>query len=431
MTGGLLTGRGGAFAGAGLPGGFSARRRGGAALLPAGPALVPLDADLVTIGDSITSNAFAQNDPYDRAYAASGFVTWLLAATAHRLRVRPNGNLAVGGNTLPQIRDSLGPNGAVLADRAPGAISFMGGTNHLNDSWSDAQLTSVLGQILTLLFASSAGLLIVWGVPPARPSAPRTANAERQRRLMNAFLASQVAGNEARAVFVDTDRLGLAEDDFADAVHPNASGARKLGLAGAALVGPRLAAGYVSALPALAAYTANPILAGGQDVATGWTKESGASGGATVAFSKDGTGRQRILVSGASTGTGRNVSLDQYTNVSAIGSAPAEGSILEGLLDYEIVGSPAGINALDVLIGMNAASYANQGQAQSILPDGGGPLFPAMPGRNVIRTIGVLRKAGPPNFVTTRLIVALTNGGSAVPVSLDLRVNRLEFRRVG
>ncbi|NNM71280.1 SGNH/GDSL hydrolase family protein [Enterovirga aerilata] len=394
------------------------------------PGAVPLGARLVTLGDSITAHAFQQNNPQDRGYSASGFVFWFLQGLGHRLRVPHNGNLAVSGNTLQQIRDSLGAGGATVRALAPDVVSFLGGTNNLNDTFADGQLTALLDQSLDLLLGATAAQILLWTIPPRPAAVPLSTEGERQRLALNAHLAARAAARTDRITLVDLDDVGLGAGDFSDNVHPNASGARKIGLAGAARFVGKVAAGSIAAVPPLAAYTLNPTLSGGSTVAPSWSTTL-AAGSATVAFTKDENDRQRILISGSYAGTAGRISLDQYTTVAAVGSGPPDGAEIDALLDYEIVGTPVGINAIGVLGQTGTAGYANLAQAQSCLGDYANDLTPGGPGSYLSRAIGVAKGAGTPHFLTTRLLITFIDRPVAGPVSLDLRVNSLAFRRIG
>lgn len=390
-----------------------------------GDGLVPVNATMVTSGDSITAGAFQQNNAQDRTYSSIGYIEWMLQAANHRLFVPYNGNLAVSGNTLQQIITSYGGSGATLNALNPAVVTFMGGTNNLNDTFTDGQLQGYYDTIFSLLTASPASLIVFVGITPRFAPAALTGAGETQRLMLNAYGAAKVAALGARAVYLDPDTLGLVTGDFADGLHPNASGAKKIGDALFALMDPKMAAGSIMNVVPPQMFTLNPTMAGGTTVATNWSS-SGTASGVTATYSKDGTDRQRMQLSGTNATGSAKLSLDQYTNVTAVGQTPPAQSQIEGVLEYELVGVPTGVGTINLLVGSNTSGFANLGQGQSLGDDYVNVDIPVVPGVYRTRPISVQMAAGVPFYLTTRVIVALINGGT---VSLDLRINRVEFRR--
>lgn len=395
-----------------------------------GGALLPVNSVLVTSGDSIVAGYLGGTPPQDKAFTSAGYVYYGLQNVDHRLRVPHNGNLAVSGYNQTQILASYGTAGATLNALNPKVVLNNGGTNELS-SQTLANMLATEAQIRALVLATPTEAKYVRvGITPRFAPNDLSVGDEQKRVDFNAALAAAAAANPSRIVYVDPDVLGLAAGDFADGLHPNATGARKIGVPLGVAFDSLLAAGNITTAPAIETYTLNPTFTGGTTTATSWTlsQTSGAAvNGITATASKDGSARQRLLISGTPSGSSQSLSLDQYTNVGAVGKTPAAGSIFELVAEFEVVGVPTGINSINLLYGTSTSGFANLARGQRMLPNYVEALTEVAAGVYRTRCPVVLMGSGAPNYIDGRVIVTLINGAS---VSLDLRLSFLEFRRI-
>lgn len=396
----------------------------------AAPAGLPVNSVLVTSGDSIVAGYLGGTPPQDKAFTSAGYVYYGLQNIDHRLRVPHNGNLAVSGYNQTQILASYGASGATLNALNPKVVLNNGGTNELS-SQTLANMLATETQIRNLVLATPTEAKYVRvGITPRFGANVLSAGDEQKRVDFNAAMAAAAAANPSRVIYVDPDVLGLVSGDFADGLHPSASGARKVGVPLGAAFASLLADGNIITAPAVETYTINPTLAGGTTTATNWTlsQTSGATvNGVTVTASKDGSARQRLLMAGTVSGASRSVSLDQYTNVGAVGKTPAAGSIFELVAEFEIVGTPTGINSINFLYGTSTSGFANLARGQRMLPNYTEVLTEIAAGVYRTRCPVVLMGSGTPNYIDGRVIVTFINGAT---VSLDLRVSFIEFRKI-
>jgi lysophospholipase L1-like esterase len=340
----------------------------------AGSARFPVNSPLVTIGDSIVAGYIGGSGAQDRAFDSVGYVYHALQFIQHRLRVPYNGNLAVSGYNQTQILNSLGAGGATLNALAPKVVINDGGTNELS-SQPIANMLATEAQIRTLVLASGAVYVRV-GITPRFGANALSATDETKRQVFNATIASIAADDSTRQKYVDPDFIGLTSADFADGLHPNSSGGRKTGGLIGAVLDSLVAPGSIMDAPALEAYTINPTLAGGTTTAPNWalTANTGTTG-VTITASKDASDRQRLVFSGTAPASGSpSASLDQYTNVSAVGKTPPAGSVFEMVAEFEIVDAPTGINSINFLYGTSTSGYANLARGQRMLPNYGAPV---------------------------------------------------------
>ncbi len=85
-------------------------------------------------------------------------------------------------------------------------------------------------------------------------------------------------------------------------------------------------------------------------------------------------------------------------------------------------------NSIDLLFSTYTSGFAGLGQGQSILGFyEATSLFNPVAGQYVHRAISVQKAAGTSGFLQVRVIIQMQDG--APQVSLDLRINKIEFRK--
>lgn len=260
------------------------------------PALIPLDARVVYLGDSLIAQA-----PMRSARQLG------LVAVNSRLRPGVGFNQGVGGERHDQILARVNQTVA----QAPALVVFCGGTNDISQNRTLAQMQADHQGIVDALAAAGITQRVRWTVP--RSTSTVGAN-ETKRQDFNTWLRSRTD-----IVLVDLESVyDPATSDSYDGTHPSWIGARKIAAAEAAVVGPLIASGttlYADATDATAQGNQEPdwnfagttgtlsgtTLPTGQ-VATGWTVTNNTT--CAVACSKVTLGAfngQQIDITGSAT----------------------------------------------------------------------------------------------------------------------------------
>lgn len=397
-------------------------------------ALVPLNGRVVALGDSISAGALIVNG-ITTTYAAAGWLRWMLHGLNNSVRIPAGGMLAVTGYSLGQISDSMGAgaSNANLTALSPDLVTFMGGTNNLG-SFSAAQLITAVDPILTKIMASATKLVLIVGAPPQKAGALTTQ--QNQNRIdYNTYLASFAAANAARVSYLNPDTLGLVDADFTDNVHPNDSGAKKIGVAAASLISSRVTIGNIVSITPAIIRTQNPTFTGGTTIGTNWSVSTGNAGGATVTMSKEaGTGAQLCTINGSYSGTQRSVLISCESPASVVGMMVV-GQEYEAVTDIDLLNDPVQLSMIDI----SGGSY-NYGKTPAdifkVRSDLESTAANRMVGTGARKFIGRSATAKHPagwtpqsgDNITTELRIMLIDAVSPTVPDIQLRINVGRFQ---
>lgn len=364
-------GPGGVIAGAGSATGISSASASGASIRAAagsaagaatvsavggstgGSALIPVNARIVYLGDSLIANA-----PMRSVRQLSPVLL------NSRLQPGVGCNQGVGGERQDQILARVSQTTA----QAPSLVVFCGGTNDIAQNRTLAQMQADHQGIVDALIAAGITRRVRWTIPR---STTITGPNETKRQDFNTWLRSRTD-----ILLVDLETVyDPATSDSYDGTHPSWIGTRKIAAAEAVVIGPLLAAGttlYADAADATAQgnLEANWDFAGTTgaksgtvpptgDVATGWTVTNNTA--CAVACSKttvDGFAAQRIDITGSATAQ----NTIRLTNTIALSPNFQPGDFIDCAIQLSITatnGISAPTNLRGILV--QAGSIANWG----------------------------------------------------------------------
>lgn len=390
------------------------------------PAKLAINDRLVLFGDSIVSTGYAEAGS-DIAYIAGGFTTWAQAAGGSRLYIPRGGNLGIAGNTTAQMLARV----ADVTALSPKAVLMDGGTNDLSSRTAVA-IEADLAAIFAALLAGGVRYVVITTILPRFGGSALSGADETKRLAVNAWLLTQAT---ARIKVVNCEGLGLVSGDFTDGLHPNSSGAFKVGLpCGVVLAAITNTAAVLDT--AVNSNSPNATMAGtggSKNTATGTVANnlvlaSNQAGGATVVGAKStllGNTSQLITLSGTYTSaTGLLTQL--YNEIATVGLSA--GDVIEGICEIEAQ-SMTNIAAIYMSIIVFTSGYATLAQCETSY--GADQLgYPASAGPLVLRTPPALIAAGTPAWIDVFWKIEGKTGVTAGAIAAAVNIGRNIVRKV-
>jgi len=306
---------------------------------------LPLNSIIVSEGDSITAGSSGPQWIWAASILTNGKYYWPYQS-----------NQAVGGQTAAQMATQT----AAVVALSPKVVTLLAGTNDLaGTSDTPATIASNIQTCIDAYIAGGAECVVVCKVLPRNDSTWMAKTTERRadRFVLNELIAS-MAG--AKVKVIDLESTFDPSTDCDDGLHPNWSGAIKLGETFANALNTLIVSGdqtglYLDSSNMLIA-AGNPQLVGSSGTKSGalvtgsvanlWTCETNDS---TIAVecSKvpdfNGAEGQKILVSGTNSTAGRVVNFRRAATYS--GSA---GQQYEAWVQFELKSGHQNLRALSI-----------------------------------------------------------------------------------
>lgn len=394
---------------------------------------LPLDALMVWDGDSHAAQGIGNiggggTGDRERRYSWGVLATDFAFAPGY---VSAAAYVGVAGETMTQI---LARQAATLA-LDPAIIMLSGGGNDLAANVSAAAALALVDSYCTAAWAAGVQYIIMptlW----ARYSANAfTAAQEVQRGLFNAGLLARANGRFLVSDVADLiDDVGLTVDN----VHLNGAGALAEAPVTAACIRQAWAADAdaITLLDAAAdVYSRRPTGTGGTatsvtgSVAAGHTLSASAAGGLTVVGAKDPIDDGQIItLSGAKTGSSKEVNFSIAIALANLGMTLAVGDVLQAIADFEVVTTLANVAAVECEFWVTSADFGTVYLKERGLQSYAGDV-PIEAGRRIVQRtpVGALR-AGTYGYVVLYLKIQLVDG--SVSPSGAIKLNRFGLRKV-
>lgn len=306
---------------------------------------LPLNSVIVSEGDSQTAGSNGPQWIWAASVLTNGKFYWPYQS-----------NQATGGQTAAQMATQT----AAIVALSPKVVTLLAGTNDLaGTSDTPATIAANLQTCIDAYIAGGAEYVVLCKVLPRNDATWMGKTTERRadRVTLNALIAAKAS---SKVKIVDIESTFDPSTDCDDGLHPNWSGAIKLGEAFANVLNTLTVAGdltglYLDSSNMLLA-AGNPQLtgtAGGKsgtlvtgNVATGWTAETNDSTIA-VACSKvadfNGAEGQKISISGTNSTAGRVVNFRKSTTYSGVA-----GQKYEAWVQFELAAGHQNLRALSV-----------------------------------------------------------------------------------
>lgn len=306
---------------------------------------LPLNSVIVSEGDSQTAGTNGPQWIWAAAVLTNGKFNWTYQS-----------NQATGGQTAAQMATQT----AAICALAPKVVTLLAGTNDLAGTSDTPAVISANIQIcIDAYIAGGAEYVVVCKVLPRNDATwlGKTVDRQADRGILNGLIAAKAS---SKVKIVDVEATFNPSTDCDDGLHPNWSGAIKLGEAFANILNTLTVAGdltglYLDSSNMLLA-AGNPQLTGTAgaksgtqvtgNVATGWTAETNDSAIA-VACSKiadfNGAEAQNLVISGANSTSGRVVNFRKSTTYSGIA-----GQKYEAWIQFELKSGHQNLRSLSV-----------------------------------------------------------------------------------
>lgn len=403
--------------------------------------IAPFNATLVSAGDSI-SQALATISPsvVNWYNTQTCIQDWANVLGGSRFRVPQGGNQAVGGTTSTQIASTFT---SVLAPFAPSIIFCNGGVNDIASLGSSAATilanwTSIVSQ------AAAMGAYLI--ILPILPTSALSGAQLTTKAAVNAGLAALAS---SRVGIIDITGFDYTLDCYpqvlgvpGELIHPNIIGARLLAQSMIQIINGIIPSGTILQTASdplnlfplgFMAGTGGTLTSATGQVATGWTLDGSAAGGATVVGSKSanpaGGSWQNVVISGTYTGSTPVVVFSSQNALAGV----SINQLIEGTLAIEVDAGATNIDSVGVGILLFDGTFAHQTESslfQTNNANVNGGFNVAQFSGGIARVMPVSMSAATPAFATIFVIAYLRQNGSGSAVSGTFRIGQVGLRKL-
>lgn len=344
---------------------------------------LPLNSRLILLGDSITHMGVYEerkmvNPPViNVSFTNEGYGNMANILSGSRFFVPLNGNQGVNGDTVAGVLSRL----SAVISLKPAVVLLQIGINSIYKNISEDSIKEDYRSICDNLISAGA-IIIAHSILPCYAGLypELTPSQEAVRENINLFILSQTDIKS-----VDVESYMKKPSYFLDGLHPNSVGIYRLASKVAPILGSLILPGKVQDLIDRSSnFITNPLLSGTKGtlieaagvVADNWTLAADKAGGATIKGTKSAyDDKQVIQISGTYAGNGKAAQLinSQETSLNI-------DDVIEGFLEFEILGSLNRICIIDLMITgfsadksqmvMNGESFYNAEHSHLQLPVG-------------------------------------------------------------